>query len=186
MTCSEFQLRLSAYLDGELSHWKRWKVQNHLRCCRDCAGLLRELEEVDRCLIGAAEADPAPEYLTGAVMWRLPAMPPAWRPRPLSRPVLTGIALAGMQLMAIAGAYWWGFNHAANRPAPAGASVTGPGIPLRMAPQTPAAMPAGGLGWSSPWSGAGSAAGPEMFNTPAPRPVREQKEKPASFQEGVR
>ena len=50
--------RLGAYLDGELSRWKRWKVDNHLRQCPDCAVLLRELHEVDQALLNRALASP--------------------------------------------------------------------------------------------------------------------------------
>jgi len=42
-------LGLSGYLDGELSHWKRWKVENHMRGCPECAGLLRDLEDMTSC-----------------------------------------------------------------------------------------------------------------------------------------
>lgn len=110
MTCAEFETRLSAYMDGELSRWKRWKVQTHLRACPECQALLTDLESVDACLHCAAEATPAPEYLTGAVMHRVPAMPPAWRRHGAMLPWAAGLAVAGMQAAALCGAYWWGFN----------------------------------------------------------------------------
>jgi anti-sigma factor RsiW len=113
MTCSEFQHRLSGYMDGELSRWTRWKVGNHLRCCQDCSTLLRELSAVDSGLLALAREE-APDYVTSAVMRRLPAMPPAARSRPLRLAWMAGavgaLTLAGMQLLALAGAYSLGFQ----------------------------------------------------------------------------
>lgn len=121
MTCAEFQNRLSAYLDGELSHWKRWKVHNHLRQCGECGELIRALEGVDQCVLSAVqdtvEHGPSREYLTTAVMRRLPAMPPAsFRPRPTARAWAAGMVVAGLQLVALGGAYWWGFSHGVHQP----------------------------------------------------------------------
>lgn len=110
MTCADFQNRISPYLDGELSHWARWKVQNHLRHCPECAAMLEDLESVDLCLRDALTANPAPQYLTDAVMRRLPAMPPAWRRTGSTLTWSAGLAVVGMQLLALCGAYWWGFS----------------------------------------------------------------------------
>jgi anti-sigma factor RsiW len=130
MTCTDFETRLSAYLDGELSHWKRWKVQLHLRCCPACARVLRDLQEVDQCFLVSAEALPEAEYLTSAVMRRLPAMPPS-RMRFGSRTWATGLALAGMQLVALCGAYWWGYTHGSGAPLTGAIGVSAPGGFLR-------------------------------------------------------
>lgn len=120
MTCVEFQRRLSAYMDGELSRWKRWKVETHVRGCAECAGMLRELVDVDQCLTAGVEhcqeRSAARDSITAAVMGRLPAMPPASRPRPAMRVWATGIAVAALQLVAIGGAYWWGFTHGTQSP----------------------------------------------------------------------
>ncbi|HEU4754218.1 MAG TPA: zf-HC2 domain-containing protein, partial [Armatimonadota bacterium] len=62
MTCAEFEDRLSAYMDGELPRWARWKVQNHLRHCEGCACQLRELEAVDEAILRGVESHAAPEY----------------------------------------------------------------------------------------------------------------------------
>jgi hypothetical protein len=113
MTCCEFQRRLSAYLDGELPRWTRWKIELHVRACRECAQELRDLAMVDEYLIASVEQTPAPEYLTGAVMHRLPAMPPARRTARRWSPVMAATALAGAQLVALVGAYWVGFNRGA-------------------------------------------------------------------------
>ena len=114
MTCADFQNRLSAYLDGELSRWRRWKVDNHVRHCPACAGLLRDLQEVDQGLLAAVQAAPTPAYLTGSVMSRLPAIPPAWRRHGAAVPWAAGLAMAGAQLAVLSGAYWWGFVHGSN------------------------------------------------------------------------
>ena len=113
MTCCEFQRRLSAYLDGELPRWTRWKIELHVRSCRECAQELRDLAMVDEYLAASVERTPAPEYLTGAVMHRLPAMPPARRTVRRWSPVMAATALAGAQLVALIGAYWVGFNRGA-------------------------------------------------------------------------
>jgi hypothetical protein len=109
MTCAEFQNRISAYIDGELPRWKRWKVQNHLQRCPECASLMQDLEEVDIHMAVGLNA-PAPEYLTSAVMHRLPAMPPAWRRSGARIAWSAGIAVAAMQIVALCGAYWWGYT----------------------------------------------------------------------------
>lgn len=124
MTCCEYENRLSAYLDGELPHWTRWKVQNHLRGCRQCQVSLQELTAINGNLQAMCEADPAPEYLTGAIMHRLPAMPPA-RPRRYGMmPWAAGLAVAGMQALALFGAYWWGFMRGTTSPAPGFGAAT--------------------------------------------------------------
>jgi len=162
MTCDEFQGRLSAYMDGELPRWKRWKVQNHLQKCAECTSLMRELEEVDLCMEVGLAVSPAPEYLTHAVMHRLPAMPPAWR-RPAVLTWSTGLAVAGMQAAALFGAYWWGYSKANDTAAPVDRtgvlSAPTPRLPAHQlesqsagvdrSPSNPAAPTASGV-WSKP------------------------------------
>jgi len=158
MTCDEFQGRLSAYMDGELPRWKRWKVQNHLQKCAECTCLMRELEEVDLCLEVGLTVNPAPEYLTHAVMHRLPAMPPAWR-RPAVLTWSTGLAVAGMQAAALFGAYWWGYTKANDTGVPIDRtgvfSAPTPRLPSRQSvrgerPSANPAVPSGGGVWSKP------------------------------------
>jgi hypothetical protein len=136
MTCADFQTRISPYLDGELSHWTRWKVQNHLRQCPECAARLEDLEDVDLCLREALTAQPAPQYLTDAVMHRLPAMPPVWRRTGGALTWSTGLAVLGMQLLALCGAYWWGYSrgHETGPPVDRTGILSPPATPLR-APQ---------------------------------------------------
>ncbi len=110
MTCQEYHNRLSRYMDGELSRWRRWKIENHLRHCGACSEMLRELEGVDHALSALREPS-APPYLAEAVMFRLPAMPPARRRPGGMLPWAAGLAVAGMQATVLLGAYWSGFAH---------------------------------------------------------------------------
>jgi len=138
MTCHEFQNRLSAYMDGEFSGWTRWKVQNHLRFCPHCAELLRDLSEVDSALLCAARETDAPEYLTPSVMRRLPSMPPAVPARRGLRPWAAGLAVAAAQVVALFGAYWWGFAHGTGvRPG----GTMGSALPTPPGARSPAAGP---------------------------------------------
>ncbi len=152
MTCPEFESRLSSYLDGELSRWRRWKVETHVRYCSDCAEMLRDLEEVDGALMTSAQEAATPDYLTQAVMHRLPAMPPAhearrsWLRRPAGAAV--ALAVAGAQLVALGGAYWWGFLHGRDRlptAAVIGSTVTDGGS-ARIAPRPSVTTPTGAGG----------------------------------------
>ncbi len=113
MTCREFRERLSALEDGELTRWRRWKVETHLRYCPDCSQTRDELQGIDEGLRALLETDAGPAYLTESVMRRLPAMPPAPRHAGGLRPTLGGLALACAQVAALVGAYWWGYQHAA-------------------------------------------------------------------------
>lgn len=152
MTCAEFQRRLSAYIDGELPRWTRWKVELHLHRCPECEALHHALREVDAALLDAAYATPAPEYLTGAVMFRLPAMPPARRLSLGGPGWVTAVALAVVQAAALGGAYWLGIAHGSH---PHGIvsrlDVAAPGVPLPSSVLTtgrePTAAPGAGV-WS--------------------------------------
>ncbi len=146
MTCCEYENRLSAFLDGELPRWTRWKVQNHLRGCRQCQMSLQELTAINGSLLAMCEADPAPEYLTGAIMHRLPAMPPARPRRHGVMPWAAGLAVAGMQALALFGAYWWGFMRGTTNPVPSfgSATVVSPGGLGRTTGASPAGESASG------------------------------------------
>jgi anti-sigma factor RsiW len=129
MTCHEYHSRLSSYMDGELSRWRRWKIENHLRRCNECAAVLRELEEADQALAQSLLGEPAPSYLTDAVMFRIPAMPPARRRPGGMLPWAAGLAVAGMQAMVLLGAYWSGFAHGSSTaPHPSTAGFGTPGL----------------------------------------------------------
>lgn len=214
MTCAEFQRKLSAYLDGELSRWTRWKIDNHMRHCPDCASMLRELDEVDMVMRGAAAAEPAPAYLTHAVMQRLPAMPPAWRPRPQVVRWATGVALVGVQVVSIYGAYLWGtlkgttpggrVGNTAELTSPVSALGTGAlrGSVRTVEERAPASQPANAPArWSPGRTLWGSSSGNESFtpaanapdltarlevgNRPASRPQRKMPVQPKFQFNGV-
>jgi hypothetical protein len=72
---------------------------------------MRDLSEVDSAFLQVARETPAPEYVTGAVMRRLPAMPPPLPARRGLAPWAAGVAVACVQVIALGGAYWWGFLH---------------------------------------------------------------------------
>ena len=183
MTCAEFQNRLSAYIDGELPRWKRWKVQNHLERCPECAALMQDLEEVDIHMAVGLNA-PAPEYLTSAVMHRLPAMPPPWRRTSARVAWSAGFAVAAMQLLALCGAYWWGYTEGTDTsPATNQGSMIAPPIHPRKSEshrkETRTAAPAnsGGI-WSQPIG----TADPETLRRlqqepPAPKPTPKRASK---------
>ena len=170
MTCNEFQNRLSAYMDGELSRWRRWKVELHVRGCSECADVLTELRCVDEGLIAAASAERSPEYITGAVMFRLPAMPPPSRRRSVA-PWAAAVALAGMQIAALCGALWWGMSHGAPRaglgaaggPASGSAAFSQPVIPV----SGPAAAAAPVWGRYHTYPAPGAPVSNELGNRPA-------------------
>lgn len=162
MTCCEYEDRLSAYLDGELPRWTRWKVQNHLRHCSQCSNSLRELAELDSGLLGACEVGAPPDYLTGAIMHRLPAMPPARPLRGGFMPWGAGLAVAGMQALALFGAYWWGFMRGTTTPTPSSASLVSPGGGSRAMRPTNPVTPVSNLG-NQPGS---SRRGPIWSHTP--------------------
>jgi len=138
MTCAEFSKRLSAYLDGELSGWRRWKVALHLRQCPECTQMLREFEEIDQQLMASIERNPAPEYLTVAVMRRLPSMPPGLPARNRALRWAAGLTVATVQAAGLYGAYWWGFARGQNLGIQAGSSS---GLTVQRAPSGAATGP---------------------------------------------
>ena len=70
MTCADYQRKLSAYADGELTRWTRWKVHVHVSQCPDCSQLMAELQEADVMMAGFIAETPAPAYVTDAIMRR--------------------------------------------------------------------------------------------------------------------
>ncbi|MDX1814840.1 MAG: zf-HC2 domain-containing protein, partial [Thermodesulfobacteriota bacterium] len=59
MDCREAQTLLTAFHDGELSDADRARVENHLRGCPECGGLLADLARADEV---AGVPDPGPGY----------------------------------------------------------------------------------------------------------------------------
>ena len=184
MTCSEYQNHLSGYMDGELSRWTRWKVANHLRCCGECSCVLRELSEVDSGLLGVLREESSPEYVTSAIMRRLPAMPPATRVAQRLRLAWTAgavgaLTLAGMQLLALAGAYTLGFQsgqQGAKRTSLFGpaAPVSTPVEPVTHTGSSGAGRPTGSV-WIRQYPGGSAAAPAPELHKP---PVQERRATP--------
>src|SRR6266851_9005925 len=110
MTCDRVSGQLSDYHDRELTPLHRWWIGSHLRRCRRCASSAESLGQVDVRMRRALLATEAPDYLTAAVMCRLPAMPPARRRRSARWFLGTGCAM--LQVVALWGAYRCGGSRA--------------------------------------------------------------------------
>ncbi len=113
MICDRVNEHLSAYRDGEMSRLHAWRIRGHLQRCARCAASSDEADGLDFELQCAVERSEAPDYLTYAVLRRLPAMPPparrlGWR----SVRVMVGAAIAALQAAALWGAYRYGFQQA--------------------------------------------------------------------------
>lgn len=48
--CKSIQTNLSAYLDKELAHWKRLRIQRHLKQCPDCLSQVKLMQHTDNTL----------------------------------------------------------------------------------------------------------------------------------------
>lgn len=57
LTCREVSHQADAYLDDELSFWKRMRIRLHLLMCNGCARFMGQMR-ITRSLV-AAEADSA-------------------------------------------------------------------------------------------------------------------------------
>jgi hypothetical protein len=121
MTCDRIEEQLSRYRDGELDRLGEWRVRRHLRRCPRCTAAADDAAELDFAMrLALVEAEP-PHYVTGAVMRRLPAMPPArpgaWLPaRGRAVRWLIGIGCAAAQIAGLWGAYRCGYLRAERRP----------------------------------------------------------------------
>lgn len=89
MRCSRVRKKLSAYMDGELSHQWRERVEQHLAACTRCREELARLSAADRLLLDGPEVTVPPFLATrivarareeverrAAVPWWLPARSP--------------------------------------------------------------------------------------------------------------
>src|SRR5437870_9149879 len=103
--CDRVDDELSGYRDGELSRLRRWRIGSHLDRCHRCATAAEELGAVDSQMRHALLASESPEYLTAAVMRRLPAMPPARRRRSGGARWILGAGCAVLQAVSLWGAY---------------------------------------------------------------------------------
>jgi len=161
MTCDHVEERLSAYRDGELNPVLRERVRAHLRHCGCCGADARAHAALDSRVSLHLSLEQDPEYLTLAVMRRLPAMPPAHRRGSLGMPVgpwrmnrwVIGLACVAAQAAALGSAYWYGARQGnstdASRPPtsyrrvePRGGSLQLPVRRTRMHSQIPGASEA--------------------------------------------
>jgi Putative zinc-finger len=120
MTCDRIEEQLSRYRDGAMDRLGEWRVRRHLRRCPRCTAAADDAAELDFAMrLALVEAEP-PSYLAGAVMRRLPAMPPArpsaWLPaRGRSVRWLVGLGCAAAQIAGLCGAYRLGYTRAEQR-----------------------------------------------------------------------
>jgi anti-sigma factor RsiW len=98
MSCSRnSEERLSAYVDGELGPFARWRMDAHLRGCADCAARVQALRGLSERLRREVPRHAAPDALRERLRAQLGAPAPAPRTRTGARPWtwLAGGALAG-------------------------------------------------------------------------------------------
>lgn len=48
--CKSIKTNLSAYLDKELAHWKKLRIQRHLKQCSDCSSQVKIIQHTDNTL----------------------------------------------------------------------------------------------------------------------------------------
>lgn len=154
--------------------------------------MLQDLEDVDLCISEGLASATAPEYVTDAVMHRLPAMPPAWRRPGATLTWSAGVAVVGMQLAALGGAYWWGYARGTETGPPVERTTilsapTGSLAPRRSLPEESVGKPtpgnsgiSGGV-WGKPISVIHDPA--LLQSPPRPEPKRKPraKQSPRSF-----
>jgi hypothetical protein len=99
MTCEAFDAALPDYLEGTLSDPLRTSVEMHLRECVRCAGLVRDIENIQK------EAAALPDLVLARDLWEgieariaAPVIPLAARPERQRRfaPVWMGVAAAAL------------------------------------------------------------------------------------------
>jgi hypothetical protein len=99
MTCEAFDAALPDYLEGTLGDSLRASVEMHLRECVRCAGLVRDIENIQK------EASALPDLVPARDLWQgieariaAPVIPLAARPERQRRvaPVWMGIAAAAL------------------------------------------------------------------------------------------
>src|ERR1700694_3309941 len=99
MTCEAFDAALPDYLEGTLADPVRTSVEMHLRECVRCAGLVRDIENIQK------EAAALPDLVLARDLWEgieariaAPVIPLAARPERQRRvaPVWMGIAAAAL------------------------------------------------------------------------------------------
>ena len=74
MACEEFQIELSAWVDGELAGIERARLEAHLQTCRECRDLLSDFRDTSS-LVRELPVPRAPAFITDAAMRLVRAMP---------------------------------------------------------------------------------------------------------------
>jgi len=67
MECSDIQEKLSAYMEGIISHGEKVLIDGHLKACQKCSGSLADLKKTLEYVQNLEEVEPPP-WLTGKVM----------------------------------------------------------------------------------------------------------------------
>lgn len=114
MSCKAIQLKLSAYLDGELAGFEMLEIRNHLNRCSACSFHADELRTVKRLLGNLPESEPDDQFLTrlNTAVFSAPKKPAY---RPLSLALISCIAFATALMLTLAG-YHTRPNHVAVKP----------------------------------------------------------------------
>src|ERR1700687_3534779 len=96
MTCEAFDAALPDYLEGTLGDSLRAAVEMHLRECVRCAGLVRDIENIQK------EASALPDLVPARDLWQgieariaAPVIPLAARPERQSRLAPAGVGTVG-------------------------------------------------------------------------------------------
>jgi anti-sigma factor RsiW len=70
-SCAETSARLSAYLEGELRGFRRFRVAGHLARCERCRAVLASLTRTVEQLRGLGREEPETESVADAVVERI-------------------------------------------------------------------------------------------------------------------
>lgn len=158
--CPAFDDDLKAYLDGELTLLRRFKVRRHLQKCPQCREEIQLMQSLSE-EIKVEDAAPLDVDLRAKILQNAPrnaVAPPKNRRRTVKK---LGLALAGVALVAI------GFN--ASQPLPQGAAPASGEKALSASGETPLLAPpsaspsAGVAGDDESVAGSVSAAAPSNF-----------------------
>ena len=102
MNCKAIQLRLSAYLDGELTGYDMIEIRNHVNSCAACSNCAEELRTTKKLLCGMPEVEPDPEFIQrlNQAIFSAPKKSPY---RPASLALVAGIAFVATLVVSFAG-----------------------------------------------------------------------------------
>ena len=104
MRCEEFEVLISAYVDGELHDNERRSVEEHLVHCKECGELLADFDQL-HALYGELEELQAPKGFRERVTQRIDNASPSWFRGALKRHVLQ-YAFSFVLLCLLVGGMW--------------------------------------------------------------------------------